>query len=196
LRQEQIFRLVHHDFGGLSQTGAAQQLGISQSAISNALAKCQKVMPQMFPILTKLELSCYKLHIGKKWEIDAIAKYLDRSENTVYKALHRARDKGIHWPLLTKLEEEYYQLYTVKGWSVHEIAEHLNKSQATVYEGLKRARNEGMSCLEAKGKLLSYNDSMDAHIKSINFNLGQFAVAHRDHYNNRNGTDGNGTGHF
>lgn len=115
-RQEQIFRCCHHDFGGLSQVEAAKKLGITQSAVSNALAACRKTMPQMFPIFTKLET-------------------------------------------------RYYKLYTIKGWSIEKIANNLGKSRTTVYEGLERMRDKGMSCLEIKGRILSYDSSMDAEIK-------------------------------
>jgi len=115
-RQEQIFRLVHHNFGGLSQVEAAKKLGISPSTISTTLTACKKIMPQMFPILTKLEA-------------------------------------------------KYYRLYTIEGWSVKEIADRLNKSQTTIYEGFQRIKDKGISCLKTKGRLLSYDSSMDADVK-------------------------------
>ena len=115
-REEQIFKLVHHDFGGLSQVEAAQQLGISRSTISHALARVKKTLPQYFPILTKLEAKCY------------------------------------HY-------------YMIEGWSVFDIAEYMDKSQNMIYETLHRARDKGMFFTEAKGRVLSYDESMDAKIK-------------------------------
>jgi len=114
-RQEQIFRLVHHDFGGLSQTEAAQRLGISQSAVSNVLKQIKKKLPQYFPILTKIEA-------------------------------------------------ERYHLY-VEGWSVENIAEHFGVTPGSIYEALQRARDKGMYFTKAKGRILSYDSSMDADVK-------------------------------
>lgn len=115
-REEQIFKLVHHDFDGLSQIEAAQQLGISRSTVSHALARVKKVLLQYFPILTKLEAKCY------------------------------------HY-------------YMIEGWSVFDIAKYIDKSQNMIYEALHRAKNKGMYFTEAKGRVLSYDESMDAHVK-------------------------------
>ena len=51
-RQEQILRLCHHDFEGLTQEQAAEKLGVSRPVITKALACIEKIMPQYFPILT------------------------------------------------------------------------------------------------------------------------------------------------
>ena len=93
-REEQIFKLVHHDFGGLSQVEAAQQLGISRSTISHALARVKKALPQYFPILTKLEAKCYHYYMIEGWSVSDIAEYMDKSQNMIYEALHRAKNKG------------------------------------------------------------------------------------------------------
>lgn len=93
-RQEQILRLVHHDFEGLPQAETARRLGISQSAISDALARIKKIMPQMFPILTKLEAERYHLYCVEGWNVDEIAERFGITPDSVYKALQRAKDKG------------------------------------------------------------------------------------------------------
>lgn len=114
-RQEQILRLVHHDFDGLSQADAARRLGISRSAVSSALKHIKKVLPDYFPLLSKVEM-------------------------------------------------ERYHLY-MEGWSVNEIAEHFGLIPGSIYKALQRARDKGMFFTEAKGRVLSYDESMDAHIK-------------------------------
>lgn len=96
--QEQILRLVHHDFDGLSQVEAAKKLGISQSAISNALVRIKKIMPQMFPLLTKIEIERYHLYAIEGWSVNNIAEYLEVTPDSVYKALKRAKDKGMFFP--------------------------------------------------------------------------------------------------
>lgn len=94
-RQEQILRLVHHDFDGLTQAEAAQQLNVSQSTISNALKRIEEVIPDFFPILSKLEAKCYHLFMTKGWPVNEIAEHLDQSVNAIYKTLQRAKDKGM-----------------------------------------------------------------------------------------------------
>ncbi len=115
-RQEEILRCCHQDFYGLTQMEAAKKLDTSQSAISDALTCIEKIMPQMFPILTKLEAKCYHLYMNE-------------------------------------------------GWSVDEITEHLNQSTNAIYKTLQRAKDKGMYFTEAKGRILQYEPSMDAHIK-------------------------------
>lgn len=93
-KQEQILKTCHHDFEGLSQTEAAETLGISQSTISDALVQIKKVMPQMFPILTKLEAERYHLYCVEGWSVNEIAEYFEINPRSVYYTLQRARDKG------------------------------------------------------------------------------------------------------
>lgn len=94
-RQERIFRACHHYFDGLSQAEAAMKLHVSQQTISNTLKQVEKVLPEFFPLLTKLEIKCYHLYAAEGWDVEAIAEYLNTTPNSVYKALQRARDKGM-----------------------------------------------------------------------------------------------------
>lgn len=94
-QQEQILRACHQDFDGLTQLQAAQRLGVSQSVISNALKQIKKVMPRMFPILTKLEAKCYHLYMVEGWSVDDIAEHFGLTPNSVYKTLQRTKDKGV-----------------------------------------------------------------------------------------------------
>ena len=94
-KQEQILRACHQDFDGLTQSEAANKLGISQSVISNALNRIEKVMSQFFPILTKLEAKCYHLFMVEGWPVDDIAEHFGLTPNSVYKTLQRTKDKGM-----------------------------------------------------------------------------------------------------
>ena len=94
-KQERILKACHHDFEGLPQTEAAKKLGISQVAISDALARIEKVMPQFFPLLTKLESERYHLYCVEGWNVDDIAERFGVTPDSVYKALQRAKDKGM-----------------------------------------------------------------------------------------------------
>ena len=96
-QQEQILRLVHHDFDGLTQTEAAQRLNVPQSAISNALKYIEEVMPDFFPILTKLEAQIYHHYMIEGWSVDEIAEHIGLTPNSVYKTLKRAKDKGMYF---------------------------------------------------------------------------------------------------
>ena len=113
-RQEQALRLCHHDFSGLTQTETAKKMGISQPAVSELLAAVEKVLPQYFPILTKLEVECYH--------------------------------------------------YYMEGWLVVEIAQSMNKSLWVIYNALQRVRAKGKHFSESKGKMLSYDPSMDINV--------------------------------
>ena len=115
-KQEQALRLCHQDFDGLSQDEAAKRMGISPAAIGKLLDRVKKVLPQYFPVLTKLEAKCYHLYMNEGWSVEEIAEYFGLTPDSVYKTLHRARDKGMHFT-------------------------------------------------EAKGRVLSYDESMDANIK-------------------------------
>lgn len=116
IRQEQILRMCHHDFDGLTQSETAKQLGVSQSVISNALKHIEKILPQFFPILTKLEAQIYHHYMMEGWSVDEIANCLSQETNAVYKTLQRVKDKGMFFT-------------------------------------------------ETKGRVLSYNNNMDASVK-------------------------------
>jgi len=93
-KQEQILRACHHDFEGLPQAKAAKKLGISQAAISDALARIEEVVPQMFPLLTKLEAERYHLFCVEGWSVEEIAEHFGLTPDSIYKALKRAKNKG------------------------------------------------------------------------------------------------------
>lgn len=117
-RQETVLKLCHQDFLGLSQIEAAKRMGISPSAVSRLLARLKK---------------------NPRFQV--------------------------YFPILTKAEAERYHYYMVEGWSIDEIIERFGLTSNSVYKALQRARNKGMYFTEAKGRILSYSESMDAHIK-------------------------------
>ncbi len=96
-KQEQILRACHQDFDGLTQSEAAEKLGIPQSVISDALNRIEKVMPQMFLILTRLEAERYHLYMVEGWSVDEIAEHFGVTPDSIYKALQRAKDKGMYF---------------------------------------------------------------------------------------------------
>ena len=94
-KQERALRLCHHDFEGLSQIEAAKRMNISQSALSGLLTKVKKVLPQYFPILTKLEMERYHLYMVEGWDVDEIAEHFEVTPSAIQLALQRAKDKGM-----------------------------------------------------------------------------------------------------
>ncbi len=96
-RQEQILRACHQDFSGLTQSEAAQRLGVSQSVISNTLKRIEEIMPQFFPILTRLEAERYHLYVVEGWSVEDIAEHFEVTSDSVYKALQRAKNKGMYF---------------------------------------------------------------------------------------------------
>lgn len=94
-RQERALRLCHQGFLGLSQTEAAKRMNITQSALSDLLAKVKKVLPDYFPILTKTEAERYHLYCVEGHSVDDIAERFRVTPDSVYKALQRAKDKGM-----------------------------------------------------------------------------------------------------
>ena len=51
-KQEQVYRLVHPSFGGLSYTQTAVKMRITEDAVYKLLARMKEVAPQLFPILS------------------------------------------------------------------------------------------------------------------------------------------------
>lgn len=70
-----------------------------------------------------------------------------------------------YFPILTKAEAKRYHLYMVEGWSVEDIAEHFGLTPSSIHKALQRAKDKGVYFTEAKGRVLAYDESMDAEIK-------------------------------
>lgn len=94
-QQERALKLCHQDFQGLEQAEAANIMGITQQAISKLLTAVEKILPNYFPILTKLEAKCYHFYCVEGWPVDEIAEYFRLTPNSIYKTLKRTRDKGM-----------------------------------------------------------------------------------------------------
>lgn len=97
-RQERALKLVHHDFAGLSQSEAAEIMGVSQPVVSALLDKVEKVLPEFFPILSKQEAMCHHHLTVDGWSPSDIAAHLEISLNAVYLTLKRCKDKGLPFP--------------------------------------------------------------------------------------------------
>lgn len=112
---EQIFRMVHHDFEALSFGDAAWELATSDSLeditkarkiISEALARIavvdKKYRLSLLPVLTPLEADCCEAYMSAYTTHAAVAKHLSvrydktLSANAVGKAIERAEEKGFY----------------------------------------------------------------------------------------------------
>jgi len=97
-KQEKAFRLVHHDFEGLTLAEAAERMGTTYQAVSKLLAQCEKVMPQFFPILSKQEVRCHHCLTVEGLSPKDIAQTLGISIKAVYLTLDRCAEKGLSFP--------------------------------------------------------------------------------------------------
>lgn len=87
--QEKIYRLCSHEFECLSVGEAAERLGITHQAVSDALAQIKKVAPQLFPILTRQERDCLEMLENnlKKTQIAAALQVSERQVERLTAAL-------------------------------------------------------------------------------------------------------------
>jgi len=104
-QEEEIFRLVHHDFEGVSVSEAAKRLGISQSTVSRALSRLKKKAPQLFPILTPYQKFIYDCIVEKGLTHQAIADLIGKKKSTVEKTVEAIRRKGFTFAPPPKTEQ-------------------------------------------------------------------------------------------
>lgn len=94
-KQELAIRLCHHDFKGLSQKQAAEEMGISIQAVSALLKSVKKIAPQLFPILTKEQVAVKRLAIDAGESREEVAEALGISVGRVKEILHQLTQKNI-----------------------------------------------------------------------------------------------------
>ena len=97
-RQEQIYRLRHHDFAGLTTKQVAAMLGITTHNVARHMWETQKVAPQLFPILTRRQADVYHMFVNVGLKQKVIARTLGISKNCVGVLVHRMKHKGMFVP--------------------------------------------------------------------------------------------------
>ena len=97
-RQEQIYRLRHHDFTGLTTKQVAGMLGITTHSVARHMWEMQKVAPQLFPILTRQQADIYHMFVNVGMEQKIIAGILGISKSCVGVLIHRMKHKGMFVP--------------------------------------------------------------------------------------------------
>lgn len=93
--EEQVIRLCHHDFSGLTQEEAAEQLQCSQGEISRAIGRLKLKAPQLFPILTEQQAFIRDCIIEEGLTHQQIAIFLNISESTVASTVATLKEKGV-----------------------------------------------------------------------------------------------------
>ena len=106
-RQEQIYRLRHHDFAGLTTKQVAAILGIHPKNVSCQMRAMQKIAPQLFPILTRRQLEVYKLYVERNLSGNAVGELLGIARSTVQSKLDEIKRKGLHIPRREKSSVHY-----------------------------------------------------------------------------------------
>ena len=97
-REEQVYRLRHHAFSGLSPSEAAKRLGMTVTSIGRILKGLKKKAPQLFPILTCKQADIYYLYVRVGLSRGEIVRYLNISCNNFATHIERMRQKGVFIP--------------------------------------------------------------------------------------------------
>lgn len=97
-RQEQVYRLRHHSFGGLSPKETAERLGITVTHVGRILKEMKKKVPQLFPILTRRQADVYYLYVFMGLATSEVIKYLGISRENVGVRIKGMRKKGVFIP--------------------------------------------------------------------------------------------------
>ena len=97
-RQEQIYRMRHHDFDGLTTKQVAAMLGITTHSVARHMWEMQKIAPQLFPILTRRQADIYHMFVNVGLEQRVIARILGISKSCVGVLVHRIKNKGMYVP--------------------------------------------------------------------------------------------------
>jgi len=94
-REEQAYRLVSPDFGGLSTTEAAKKMGITTSALSKLLKRMSKKAPQLFPILTERQNELFNLLMGRGLTVAEAAEELGISYKQASRIVAKLYELGL-----------------------------------------------------------------------------------------------------
>lgn len=94
-RQEQIYRLRHHDFGGMTAKQVANMLSVTVQYVNRDMKKMKKIVPQLFPILTKRQMDVYVLREKMGMTYLEISKYLRITWQTAACTVYYMRKRGM-----------------------------------------------------------------------------------------------------
>ena len=97
LDEESVYRLCHHDFGGLTTQDAAFLIGMSTRRINQLLESLEQKAPQLFPILTKKQVEIRDYINERGLNYGQIAHILGISINTIADTVTVLKRKGIRF---------------------------------------------------------------------------------------------------
>jgi len=92
-REEQAYRLCHHDFEHKTVSEAAKVMGTSEGTVRRLLRNVKRVCPQLFPILTKRQFMIYKLRIEVGLTEEKTANMLRTTH--VHRALNKIKKQDL-----------------------------------------------------------------------------------------------------
>lgn len=95
-RQEQIYRMRHHDFGGMATKQVAAMLGVTPKCINSHMRQMRKIAPQLFPILTQRQMDVYVLYEKMGMTHPEVEKCLNMSAGTSGATVWYMRKKGMY----------------------------------------------------------------------------------------------------
>lgn len=107
--EETAYRLVSHDFAGLTVEEAAGKMKISKRQVQRLLHSLRKKSPQLFPILTPNQNLIRNLIIDNGLSYKEIGRVLNRSEKTIKNIVQRLQKKKISFPKPPQVQQ--YQPY-------------------------------------------------------------------------------------
>lgn len=93
-QEQNVIRLCHHEFKGLSRKRAAKELGITESRVGQLLRSTKRKTPQLFPILTYDQNKIYRL-VNQGWTHEKIAHKFNTTVITVNNIVAGLKRKGV-----------------------------------------------------------------------------------------------------
>lgn len=94
-RKEQIYRMRHHEFRGLTCKETAKELGVTMHSVTRHMREMEKKAPQLFPILTRRQADVYHMFVNVGLKQTAIAEILGVTKSCIGVLIHRMRNKGV-----------------------------------------------------------------------------------------------------
>ena len=94
-QEQQAYRLRHHEFEGLTEAEAAEEMGINKPRVRQLLQSLKRKAPQLFPILTRHQFLVYDFYVGKGLSQKEIAKLFNITQQSIDETLQRMKDSGM-----------------------------------------------------------------------------------------------------
>lgn len=96
--EEQVYRLCHQDFEGLSTAEASVRMQLTQRHVQRLLNSAKAKCSQLFPILTKTQATFYHLYTVEGWSEQEIADRHGVTQPTVAGHIVAAVKRGMPKP--------------------------------------------------------------------------------------------------